>query len=241
MGRREANRRAIAMNLDVRAVTFDVGGTLIEPWPSVGHVYAAVAAEHGFTGFNPADLTTRFGAAWKSKNGFDYSKAAWRTLVDQSFAGTVPAERMDTLFQDIYARFAEAGAWRVFDDVVPALEALRSAGYKLGVISNWDERLRPLLESLGLSHLFHAIVVSIEVGQTKPAPGIFVRAAELLEIQPEGILHVGDSLQEDVVGAQEAGFSALKLSRSSGNDWGLTSLSALPAALGLARPGTPAN
>ena len=229
------------MNVDVQAVTFDVGGTLIEPWPSVGHVYGAVAAEHGIANLDPVDLTERFDAAWKAKKDFDYSKAAWRDLVDQSLSGAVPAERLDALFRDIYARFEQPGAWRVFDDVVPALEALRSAGYKLGVISNWDERLRPLLDRLGLSRFFHAIVISIEVGQTKPAPAIFARAAELLETQPGRVLHVGDSLREDVAGSQEAGFSALKISRSAVNDWGMTSLSALPAALGLARPASPSD
>lgn len=229
------------MNVDVQAVTFDVGGTLIEPWPSVGHVYAAVAAEHGIANLDPVDLTERFGAAWKSKKDFDYSKAAWQDLVDQSFSGAVPAERLDGLFRDIYARFAQPGAWRVFDDVVPALEALRSAGFKLGVISNWDERLRPLLDRLGLSRFFRATVISIELGQAKPEPAIFARAATLLETEPCKILHVGDSLHEDVVGAQEAGFSALKISRSAVNDWGMTSLSVLPAALGLARSGSPSD
>jgi phosphoglycolate phosphatase-like HAD superfamily hydrolase len=47
----------------IQAVTFDVGGTLIDPWPSVGHVYAAVAAEHGLTGVDPESLNVRFAAA----------------------------------------------------------------------------------------------------------------------------------------------------------------------------------
>ena len=225
------------MNIDVQAVTFDVGGTLIEPWPSVGHVYGAVAAEHGITTLAPADLTERFGTAWKSKNAFDYSRVSWRNLVAQTFADAVPAEKLDSLFEDIYARFKQPDAWRVFDDVVPALEALRAAGFKLGVISNWDERLRPLLERLDLARYFDAIVISVETGQTKPDRGIFARAAALLETQPAQILHVGDGLEEDVAGAQAAGFSALKISRSGANDWGMTSLGVLPAALGTARPG----
>ena len=229
------------MNVDLHAVTFDAGGTLIEPWPSVGHVYGATAAEHGIANLDPADLTARFGAAWSSKKDFDYSRAAWRDVVARSFPAAIPAERLDALFRDIYARFEQPDAWRVFDDVVPVLEALRSAGFKLGVISNWDERLRPLLERLDLSRYFDVIVISIEAGETKPAPGIFARAAARLEIPPGRILHVGDSLREDVVGAQEAGFNALKISRSGVNDWGMANLSVLPTALGLARPETPSD
>ena len=222
------------MNLEIQAVTFDVGGTLMEPWPSVGHIYGAVAAEHGIANLDAAELTERFGAAWKAKQDFDYSRAGWRNLVAQTFAETVAAQQLDALFRDIYTRFEQSDAWRVFDDVVPVLGALRSAGFKLGVISNWDERLRPLLDRLSLSQYFDAIVVSIETGAAKPASAIFARAAARLKTEPSQILHVGDSLHEDVAGAQEAGFSALKISRSGANDWGLAGLAALPGALGIA-------
>jgi len=229
------------MNLEIQAVTFDVGGTLIEPWPSVGHVYGAVAADHGVSNLDCTELTERFGTAWKTKQGFDYSRAAWRDLVARTFADTVPAERLDAVFRDIYARFEQPDVWRVFDDVVPALGALRSAGFKLGVISNWDERLRPLLDRLRLSQYFDVIVISIEAGVAKPTPGIFAQAAALLKTEPSKILHVGDSLHEDVVGAQEAGLSALKLSRSGANDWGMAGLPALPLALGIALSDNPAD
>ena len=43
----------------VEAITLDVGGTLIEPWPSVGHIYAEVAARHGVQA-EPEELTRRF-------------------------------------------------------------------------------------------------------------------------------------------------------------------------------------
>ena len=225
------------MKLEIQAVTFDVGGTLIEPWPSVGQIYGAVAAEHGLSNLDAVELTERFGAAWKTKKDFDYSRSGWRDLVAQTFGETLPAWQLDALFQDIYVRFEQPDAWRVFDDVVPVLATLRSAGFKLGVVSNWDERLRPLLDRLGLSQYFDAIVISIEVGAAKPATAIFARAAALLEAEPNRILHVGDSPHEDVVGAQEAGWSALKISRSTANDWGLASLAALPAALGIALSG----
>ncbi len=237
MGRIAGAHPSVSMNLDIQAVTFDVGGTLIEPWPSVGHIYASVAARHGRADLDPRRLTGQFGAAWKSKTSFDYSLDSWRELVEQTFAGAIPPERLDALFGDIYARFEQPDAWRIFDDVLPALAALRSAGFKLGVISNWDGRLRPLLERLDLSRYFDVIAISVEAGEAKPAPGIFARTAALLEIPPEQILHVGDSLNEDVAGAQAAGFSALRVSRSGGNDWGMASLGALPAALGIVRPG----
>ena len=96
-------------------------------------------------------------------------------------------------------------------------------------------RFRRVLTAASI--VLHAIVISIEVGAAKPAPAIFARAAALLKAEPNRILHVGDSPHEDVVGAQEAGWSALKISRATANDWGLANLAALPAALGIALSG----
>jgi len=198
---------------EIRAVTFDVGGTLIEPWPSVGHIYAEVAARQGIGVFDPEWITERFIAAWRTKTGFDYSRRAWRAQVAQTFGESLPPARLDELFQDLYRRFEMADAWRVFDDVTPTLQALRAAGFKLGVISNWDERLRPLLQQIGLSRWFDALTISAEAGTTKPAPGIFTAAATSLGLPPESILHVGDSPHEDVEGALSAGLAARLLQR----------------------------
>src|SRR5213083_2836034 len=155
------------MNAEIKAVTFDVGGTLIEPWPSVGHVYTEVAERHGLH-FTPDDVNQRFRAAWKAKRNFRHSRADWAALVRATF-GTGAC---DAFFPELYERFASAKVWRVFDDVRPALVKLKAQGMKLGIISNWDERLRPLLDQLELTPFFDVIVVSTEVGCCKPAPEI---------------------------------------------------------------------
>jgi len=198
----------------IQAITFDVGGTLIEPWPSVGHVYAEVAAQFGVTRVAPELLNHRFGAAWEAKGNFDYSRAAWRRMVRQTFgeqAGALPPE----FFPVLYERFAQPDAWRIYDDVVPTLEHLARRSLRLAVISNWDERLRPLLDRLKLSRHFEAIFVSTEMGHAKPAPEIFRQAAAELKLPPEALRHIGDSAREDVAGAQAAGWQAWLLDRRS--------------------------
>ncbi len=67
-----------------------------------------------------------------------------------------------------------------------------AAGLKLAVVSNFDTRLRPLLDALELSPLFDTIVVSAEVGAEKPNPLLFETACSQLGIDPEEALHVGD-------------------------------------------------
>ena len=198
----------------VRAITFDVGGTLIEPWPSVGHIYSRIAAEQGCPGIAHEVLNARFADAWRSLAGFDYSRDSWARVVDTTFAGLTAEPPSQTFFGPLYTAFAAKTAWRIFDDVVPALDTLRSRGLKLGVISNWDERLKPLLRELGLASYFDAVLVSCEAGSCKPSPAIFNQAADKLALPPASILHIGDQFEEDVRGATAAGFRALELRRT---------------------------
>ena len=198
---------------DIRAVTFDAGGTLIEPWPSVGHVYAEVAEQHGHKGISAAVLDRRFVAAWRAKSNFDYSRAAWAGLLDRTFAGLVEGSSGKTFFPELYRRFATPDVWRLHADVLPTLETLKRRGLTLGIISNWDERLRPLLKALQLGRYFQAIIISCEVGFLKPFPGIFQRAIEKLDLPAHSVLHVGDSRREDVLGARSAGLRALLINR----------------------------
>ncbi len=198
---------------NVRAVTFDVGGTLIAPHPSVGHVYAEVAARHGVTNVSPEVLNRNFSAAWRSRRNFNHTFEDWAALVDATFSGLTSAPASRTFFPALYQRFAEADAWRIYDDVLPALDALASKGIPLGIVSNWDDRLRPVLQQLRLESYFETIVVSCEVAFTKPSPVIFGLVAQKLGLPPESILHVGDSSKEDFEGASAAGLHALLLDR----------------------------
>jgi putative hydrolase of the HAD superfamily len=194
----------------IRAVTFDAGGTLIEPWPSVGGVYAQVAAEFGLS-CDAESLNRSFGQAWRGRSGFNYTRAEWFEVVRQSF--TEFCEPSSALFDAIYERFAEERCWRIYDDVRPTLKLLKSAGLRLAVISNWDERLVPLLERLDLAHYFEVTFVSSVVGAHKPAAKIFNKAAEHFGLPPNEMLHVGDSETEDVRGARSAFFHARRIRR----------------------------
>jgi putative hydrolase of the HAD superfamily len=197
----------------IRAVTFDVGGTLIEVSPSVGQVYAEVAARHGVNGLSASLLNRRFVAAWRAARHFSHSRSGWARLVDATFRGLTDRPPTETFFGELYDRFAAPAVWRVFPDALPTLDALAVRGLKLGVISNWDERLRPLLKRLKLAGYFEIIVVSREVRASKPARAIFRHAVRKLGLPAEAVLHVGDSMSMDVRGARAAGLSALLLKR----------------------------
>jgi putative hydrolase of the HAD superfamily len=200
----------------LQAVTFDVGGTLIQPWPSVGAVYADVASRRGILTANPAELERRFRSCWRAREESPHSRTGWEALVDEVFQGLCSDPPSRTFFPELYDRFASPETWRIFDDVDPALEDLRRKGLRIGVISNWDERLRPLMRGLGLANQFQSMTISCEAGFAKPAPGIFAAAAEQLGVRPESILHVGDDWERDVRGAAAAGFRSVQIRRDAG-------------------------
>lgn len=205
----------LSIGMQIKAVTFDVGGTLIEPWPSVGHIYAEVAAQHGFRNISPELLNARFRKVWHARQPFEHSRAGWQALVDDVFLNLCDPPRR-TFFPGLYNRFSEPDAWRVFEDVRPALDELTSHGIRLGVISNWDERLRPLLRALEVDRYFEMFAISCEIGFSKPAPAIFEQAAVKLGLPANAILHVGDSLDMDIAGARAAGFRAFRIDRGAG-------------------------
>ena len=199
---------------NIDAITFDAGNTLLQPWPSVGQVYAEVAGNHGVTA-EAAVLEQYFVNAWNEPRKVDYTKRAWSHLVDEVFRGIAEPPPSETFFDTLYERFAEPKTWRVYDDVLPALEALKQQNVRLAVISNWDNRLRRLLERLDLSHQFEVLSISAELGCQKPDPRIFEQTASRLGLPAACVLHVGDSEREDYEGALDAGFQARWLRRSS--------------------------
>jgi putative hydrolase of the HAD superfamily len=116
-------------------------------------------------------------------------------------------------FADLYRDFGDAAVWEPFPDAVPALEALRAAGMRIAVVSNWDGRLRRILADNGLSPWFDAVVISAEVGWRKPHPAIFRRALEATGAAPGEVLHCGDSVGDDVEGARAVGIRPVLLAR----------------------------
>lgn len=214
--------------MKIKAITFDVGGTLIEPWPSVGHVYAEVAARSGVNNVDPAWLTQNFRHAWIARANFDYSREAWFAVVRETF-GEQAARLPEEYFPTVYQRFAEPDVWQIYDDVLPTLDALARSGLKLGIISNWDERLRPLLASLGLARHFASIVISCEAGATKPDARLFARATRELGVAPGELLHVGDSHGMDVLGARSIGATGRQVvrHRPATEAWQMSSLAEL--------------
>ena len=114
--------------------------------------------------------------------------------------------------------------------MIEALDALRAAGVRLAVASNFDPRLPRLLAESGLAPRLDAIVHSAEVGVEKPHPALFEELLGKLDLPASAVVHVGDSRRDDVEGALAVGMRALWLTRGSPRG-DLASLRELPARL----------
>jgi HAD superfamily hydrolase (TIGR01549 family) len=93
------------------------------------------------------------------------------------------------------------------------LEALRSRGLKLAVVSNTASPqwlLEPVFERQGLAERVDAILLSSEVGKRKPHPAIFEAALAALGVGAHEAIHVGDRLEADVVGAARVGMKTVQ-------------------------------
>lgn len=101
---------------------------------------------------------------------------------------------------------------RVFDDVIPALDAL--SGYRHGLLSNSSSRYQEdKLTAIGLRGRFASLVCSDEIGFAKPAPEAFLAGCAALGLPPDRVVYVGDKLTIDAEGALAAGLRAVWLDR----------------------------
>ena len=118
------------------------------------------------------------------------------------------------LLQAGHSLFA-ANVASLYNDTVPTLQRLREDGFKLAIVSNWDTPLDPLAERLGIAHYFDIIVASHDtrVRSAKPDPHIFEYTLEAVGVSAEETVHVGDTYETDIIGAQGVGIRPILIDR----------------------------
>lgn len=233
-----------------KAVFFDVGNTLLQPFPSVSSVCQEVLREFGHS----ADLPTiesfmplvdaYYEDRYRADDTFwtdeEETSSVWVGMYSLLCERLGIAEQAPVIARRVYDEFGKPQRWRPYPDVVPAVRTLRDAGIATGVISNWDRRLASLIDGLGLGDLFEVVVSSSDVGLRKPDPRIFTLACERLGVAPEHALHVGDHHYADVLGARAVGMTPVLIQRNGGmplsSAWAtIESFEELPSLLGIGR------
>ncbi len=208
----------------IEIVFFDAGGTMLDPHPSFAELFAIVCAENG----RPVDaaavqvvqeriaphlveLVAEAGLDEGPSLSPEASRAFWtftyrRFLEELGFAD-------QTLVEKLYERFSDPTSYRLYDDVVPTLTRLTEAGYRLGVISNFDGWLETMLIEMEIHHTFDVSVISGIEGIEKPDPAIYRLAVERANVDADACVHVGDSPGMDIEPARAAGLNAVLIDR----------------------------
>ena len=210
----------------IKVVFFDAAGTLFRVKGSVGDVYLQYATKYGVPRL--PDMVTKVNQAFKDafrqapppifaveqpEKLKQCERLWWFDIVHAVFYRVGMFEGFDDYFEEVYEAFSRAEAWDLYPEVPEVLQQLRSQGYELGVISNFDTRFFEIIRALRLEHFFDSITISSLAGSAKPSPQIFQHALDQHVVEPEEAMHVGDDPKEDFEGATHAGLSGILLDR----------------------------
>lgn len=202
----------------LRAVFFDVDFTLIYPGPAFqGEGYRHFCAKHGIGRCDPSAFQAAVISASVLLDESDdhaYDDAVFiryiRHIIER-MGGEGPG--VGACAEEIYREWAACRHFELYDDVLPALGALRARGLRIGLISNTHRSLDAFQSHFELGALVSGAVSSREHGYNKPHPSIFRAALSLLSVSPEEAIMVGDSYAHDVEGARAVGMKAALLRR----------------------------
>ncbi|MGI8551557.1 MAG: HAD family hydrolase [Dehalococcoidia bacterium] len=207
------------------AVFFDLGYTLLDLVPFDGLV-SRLCAEHG-VGLSPEDVA-------QLHRGIDREIAAFQPSGRACSLFTAPLDDCRcfwlSLFQRIldasgkgypghlpealYERFTHGESGRIYPDVAATLTALRSAGIRAGVISDWEVWCEAMLKEMELYPLLDFALISGALGMEKPSPHLFRMALERAGVPAERALHVGDDPALGCDAALAMGITPILLDRS---------------------------
>jgi putative hydrolase of the HAD superfamily len=235
--------------MDLEAVFFDAGETLVYPHPSFAELFAEVLREHGHR-VDPARVldvvsasSTRFNEVLSSQEARLWStspqrsRSLWDGIYRWFLAEVGIAGDQDRLVEALYARFSDLGSYRIHPDAPPTLERLRKTDLTMGLISNFEGWLERLLDTLEVAHFFDVTVISGIEGVEKPDPAIFHRALERAGVSARRSAYVGDNPVFDVEAARAVGMVPVLIDRrgrhQDADALRITSLEDLPAVLGL--------
>lgn len=208
----------------IRAITFDVGNTLIRAVPSNAHHYAEILKKEGLNKSTEQlkSIMDKTLATFERKmfredldnSSSDAKERDWWRTVDQAIARNVGiTKNLDSISDRLYERFAQPESWEPYPDAIRVLGALRNSGYTVGALSNWNTGLRSILKHHKLDTVMDFIIISAEVGTKKPGTAIFQKASQAAGVEMKNLLHVGDHPDADFHGARAAGAQAVLIGR----------------------------
>lgn len=206
----------------IKAVFFDLDGTLRHSVPEGGEVFSAYVASLGLRvndedrlraarweylyWASSADLRDDLLAHSSDTENFwiEYSRRRLIALGASPIRARELASKVSKHMGEVYQHESI-----VPEDVRRTLPVLKQAGYIMAVISNRDKPFQATLDSHNLSEFFTYALSAGEVESYKPEPGIFEHALKHMNVTARETVYVGDNYYADVVGARRAGLQAV--------------------------------
>jgi HAD superfamily hydrolase (TIGR01549 family) len=197
----------------IDTIFLDAGGVLIWPnWTRISHALDAHNVAVSPVRLAAADPLARLSldrpdliaASSDQRRGWTYFDLVL------THAGVPLSASTSAALDDLQEYHREMNLWETVPDfVLPALQQLRTAGYRLVVASNSNGTLHRALTRLGLAPFIDMILDSAVEGVEKPDPRFFEIGLTRSGAQAERTVHVGDLYHVDVTGARAAGLSAI--------------------------------
>lgn len=241
--------------MDIRAILFDVNGTLIdietdegleEIYRAIGHflLYQGISLHR----WEVRDLYFQIMQRQRAKSNEKFVEwdavAVWREFLQTVASAATPSlppeklEQLPLFLAELHRGIARKRL-RPYPQVIETLERLRPR-YHLGVVSDAQSAYAvPELRAVGLVNYFDPIIISGDYGYRKPDARLFQHALAALKIRPEQAIFVGNDLYHDIAGAQQVGMKAIFVSYNQNNqqyqgttpDYTISYFAALPQAI----------
>ncbi|XP_074654052.1 haloacid dehalogenase-like hydrolase domain-containing protein 3 [Tubulanus polymorphus] len=210
----------------LKLITFDVTNTILK-FRDVGRIYSNAARLFGIQVSADA-VRSSFRDVWLTQEklypNFGVGRGMtpkqwWRDVVSacllKNASVDIDEQKMKDIADYLYQRYMDECCWDLLPYSRETLDNLRR-NYKhlrFGVISNFDERLFDIFETMDLMRYFDFVIISTQANCYKPDPEIFRMALSKVGVAAHEALHIGDHIVKDYLGALNVGMNAFLLTQ----------------------------
>lgn len=206
--------------MTVKALIFDFGDTLVTLNPSKESIVSDFLSSKGLNiGTDEIKRAYRIvdychkQSALRLRNPKDKKKFLLN-INRELFKVMGLSKNGDVWAEELYIVFSQKKRWEVFGDTISSLDRIKSLGYKMAILANWDRDLNSLVNRVGLGNYFSSVFSSAELTVEKPDPMIFSNSLKTLSINPEKAIYVGNDYELDVLCARGAGIEPVLIDKS---------------------------
>lgn len=220
------------MKPKINFIFLDVGDTLLSLRVPPGKIYVDVLKKHGIIS-SSTDLEVLkqiFSKIWiemnrkpnpESRDRYSLHPGGtdgwWIELIDtflREISEGKTVTMADEIYREIFKQFEDPDLWNIESSFSEFLSVVRQKNLGIGIISNWDLRLRKLLLEKKLLNEFSPVLISAEFGYEKPSPKIFEEGARISGARPENLVYIGDKPELDYDPPRNLGWNAFILGRA---------------------------